>query len=219
MPGYYAPLPSYQPGNALQFGPVNNALAQVTAQNNANRQLGIEQQASNRADQQLDLQKQTTAAGLRNSGLEYEKNLAGFVAGPAQAALELKDPNAQTAIWNGIKNAHPDFAKNLVAHGIDPNDTVGGLNFVVNEAKGYQNPLDVAAKKAQIAGLNATVGLNEQKMKLAKRQFDFTSSLINGANGHPTAAAPAAPNVGDVDSGYRFKGGNPADPNSWEPAQ
>lgn len=32
----------------------------------------------------------------------------------------------------------------------------------------------------------------------------------------PTMQNPA-PHVGAVDEGYRFRGGNPADPNSWEP--
>ena len=32
----------------------------------------------------------------------------------------------------------------------------------------------------------------------------------------PTTAAPTAPNPGDVKGGYRFKGGNPADPAAWE---
>lgn len=38
----------------------------------------------------------------------------------------------------------------------------------------------------------------------------------------PSAANPSAggtsqsPQVGEVRKGYRFKGGNPADPNSWE---
>jgi hypothetical protein len=219
MSNYFAPLAAPEVRNSLvDFSPVNNALDTNAVNNFRQQQIGIEQRAANRADQALDLQRQTTAANLRNSGLEYERNLANLTGGVAQSALALPDPAARAKVWQGIVSSHPDYAKNLIAHGVDPNDVDGGLNFIVNEAKGYQNPLDVEAKKAQIAGINATVGLNEQKMKLAKRQFDFTSSLINGAN-KPAGAPAGMPNVGDVDSGYRFKGGNPADPNSWEPAQ
>jgi hypothetical protein len=31
----------------------------------------------------------------------------------------------------------------------------------------------------------------------------------------PAAARPAAPQPGEIRDGYRFKGGNPADPNNW----
>jgi hypothetical protein len=37
--------------------------------------------------------------------------------------------------------------------------------------------------------------------------------------GKAAVAAPGAPAVGTVNQGYRFKGGNPAEPNSWERVQ
>lgn len=43
-----------------------------------------------------------------------------------------------------------------------------------------------------------------------------------GVPGQPAQApqgAPVPPQPGEVRSGFKFKGGNPADPNSWEPAQ
>lgn len=52
------------------------------------------------------------------------------------------------------------------------------------------------------------------------------ASIINPSSGPsasvPQAAtqprqAPAVPQQGEIRDGYRFKGGNPADPNSWEP--
>lgn len=213
----YVPLPGYQANSLIDFSPVNNALQNVTETNARNALLGFQSRAADRADQQLALQKQTTAADLRNSSLNYEKGLATLTGGVAQSALGLQDPAARAQVWNGIIGSHPEFGKTLQAHGIDANNPDAGLNFLVNEARGYQNPLDVQAKQAEIASTRSTTGLNEQKQKLAQRQFDFTSQLINGAKGGAPAAA--MPNVGDVDSGYRFKGGNPADPNSWEAAQ
>lgn len=35
----------------------------------------------------------------------------------------------------------------------------------------------------------------------------------------PQASQPGAPSAGAIEDGYRFKGGNPADPNSWEKVQ
>lgn len=40
-----------------------------------------------------------------------------------------------------------------------------------------------------------------------------------GAGQAPATAAPSAPAVGTVEDGYRFLGGNPADPNSWQAVQ
>lgn len=38
-----------------------------------------------------------------------------------------------------------------------------------------------------------------------------------GGMGRQTSASAPSPSVGTVEDGYRFKGGNPADPNAWEP--
>lgn len=57
---------------------------------------------------------------------------------------------------------------------------------------------------------------------LALIENGYTDLLSGGATQQPeqpTAPAGGGPAVGTVEGGYRFKGGNPADPNSWEKAQ
>lgn len=47
--------------------------------------------------------------------------------------------------------------------------------------------------------------------------YDMTYEYKNrGGTAAPAPAAPGAPKAGTVQDGYRFKGGNPADPKSWE---
>jgi hypothetical protein len=41
----------------------------------------------------------------------------------------------------------------------------------------------------------------------------------SGSGSAPTGQGAGAPAIGTVSKGYRFKGGNPADRNSWEKVQ
>lgn len=151
----FVQLAPFRPANALDFSPVQNALAQVTAQNNANRQYGLQQQQSNRADQELELNKQTTASQLQAAALAHEQNLARAYGGWAQTIAGNPDPNARATMTKTMIASHPEFAAALTKNGVDPNDTDNALKFITSEALGYQNPQDVALKNAQIAGLNA----------------------------------------------------------------
>lgn len=200
-----AELPAYNIPNALiDFAPVQNALSGVMAQNNANREYGLQQQQSARADEQLALTKKTTVAQLQNMALEHERNMAQAYGGWAQTIQSNPDPAARAALTKQLIASHPEFATTLQKNGVDPNDPDKALSFITSEAQGYQNPLDVQAKKASIAATNSTIGLNEQKMKLAKRQFDFTSNLINGGGQPQAATMPPVPGARQAPDGNYY---------------
>lgn len=60
---------------------------------------------------------------------------------------------------------------------------------------------------------NAAAGVNDEVLKTYK---DRGGIAINRGNAEAPTAPPKGPAAGTVQDGYRFKGGNPADPKSWE---
>jgi hypothetical protein len=67
--------------------------------------------------------------------------------------------------------------------------------------------------------LEKTESVISRRIELATTpRSQIRTPSIKPAGGTPQAA-PSGPAVGAVIKGYKFKGGNPADPKSWEKAQ
>ena len=62
---------------------------------------------------------------------------------------------------------------------------------------------------------------NLEKWAAAANVFrDYATDVVKKKQGQQDqSTASGAPKVGEIRKGYRFKGGNPADKNSWEKVQ
>jgi hypothetical protein len=88
-----------------------------------------------------------------------------------------------------------------------------------------QNPRALEESTRKAFG-QIPVGKNvppSQVEDIRKQYGDFTpaggGTAGRSETSQPAPQAPAVPEVGAVQQGYRFKGGNPASPSSWEKVQ
>jgi hypothetical protein len=99
--------------------------------------------------------------------------------------------------------------------------TKGGAGVPVDELEKFAD-LARQAALAQASGYSGAVkeriGKTADRFKIPRElvfeDFDFQGAM--GGKAPAAASAPAGPKVGDVVRGYRFLGGDPADPKSWK---
>jgi len=111
-------------------------------------------------------------------------------------------------LFAGGGKALTDTEKSLLT-AIEPDDSIA----VMREKLGVVVPL----MRRELASIAASY---PGQFKEAERVLAETEKAVGDpATGKPQDGAPQAPKPGEVRRGYRFKGGNPADRNAWEPVQ
>ena len=156
---------------------------------------------------------------LMDAGLEAARR--GDMAAGSQAVLvtfqKILDPESVVRESEYMRSAAGQSLLNRIEGAFDKL-TKGGAGVPLSELEKYAK-LAREAAAAQSSGLGA---LRDRIGKTADR-YNIPRELVmdelsGGGNAGAGAApgAPAPPKVGEVVRGYRFKGGNPADPKSWE---
>ena len=142
----------------------------------------------------------------------------------AQIALVLANPDPDSA-WSEFKNS--TFAGTLSPEQIN---YVTGLVSLQESAMSLRSIAGMGAGSDMLRGAIAKMlpGAGTPSKEYAKRQMElFTGEvkqlqtslpghLQGGAPARMTGPPAAAPKVGTVEGGYRFKGGDPADQSNWE---
>jgi hypothetical protein len=143
MAGYY-PLPQYNPGNALNFEPLNNAVSGFKEAQSRNALLGYQQQRDQVSDQRqnalLRMQENQETRAQTTFTQEQQDRAHKALAATFQAIGQDPDPSRRAALYNQVRGRVKDFDQDIISAGGDPNDMEGTMRLVTARALGYQQP-------------------------------------------------------------------------------
>ena len=173
-------LPGYNVGNALDWSPLQNALAGA-------RQANFQNLESKRQDEQLAMQKQSNALQQQNIKRQWQQQDVERLGKAAFAIDQMPDGPQRQAAWTRWVQAHG-------ADGLSPEemDHRVGPRLAAAQAGLYNDPMqkqmqqtDMALKQAQIGALNR---------KAEPDPIDqFILGRLRGAGAAPAAPAPGQP--------------------------
>lgn len=185
-------LPGYNPGNALNFSGINQAIDSNRQNALAQQQLGMQQDRLGMDRERLGMEKQQFD---QKQQMQTVQRFAGI----AQGIDQMTDPTARTAAWQNLIAQHPNAAQLPEIY----RDPIRGPKLLMQEAQGFVDPLDRRAKEATIGMHGAHADYFRAQAEEARRK----------------AAAPSLPGgfkdpkqLSDVEEGFRKEFGSHAKP-------
>lgn len=163
-------MPAYNPGNSLlNFEPIQQALQQKIRAD----QMAVENQFRERdfgmREQEFKAQQQSR----EDAALQKLKERS---AGIAQLALEDQDQARGQQQFTRLIQSDPRWQKGFSSVGIDPTkDWRSAAQYLIAEARGYQDPLDRKKAEAQIEASQAQAAAARAQ---AGEQYGFSSGYV-----------------------------------------
>lgn len=171
--------------------------------------------------------EQSKAAGFANDALTSEANVEKLLNPRDKDGKPMPSQFDPTGIWQGwsLSNATASKEKQLY----DQAKANWGMAVLRQESGGAITPAEgLAYAETFFPRVGESKEVIEQKRLQRKEKMDGIVAASGGAyeanfgKKEPAAPAPvknatSIPAVGTIEDGHRFKGGDPSDPNNWEP--
>ncbi len=188
------PALGFNPRNALiDFSPLTNALQSIQDQSNKDRAYELQRRESERQDAELALRRQQVGQSIKSGNLDYNTKLAQRSAGLAQLALNEKDQARKAAIMSRVYAMDSGYRDSLVKHGVNPDDYDGTAQFLIAEARGYQDPSIAETRALENEKTRAEIGALNRKAEPDPIDVLIMRKLSGSGAVPAPAAAPSTP--------------------------
>ena len=143
-------------------------MAQSASQFDARMKQSNQQFAQNYGLQSKRVGMARESHGVEMVAKKYQlrQQFVSGVAGVAQRIEQEQDPARRSEMWQQFMSFDPRIAQNVPRE--MQGDPIAGARFIMDQARGYQDPMSAQIKDAQLAKLRAVGGPKEPNATVAK---------------------------------------------------